>query len=138
MLFVLDASIVGCWCFHDEQNLIADEAWELLESERARAVVPLHWKFEVCNVLLQGERKRRIREAETIAFLQGLERFAIDLSDNAVAADVLVFARKHHLTFYDAVYLALALREGIALATLDRDLASAALNEHVQLISPPG
>ncbi len=48
---------------------------------------------------------------------------------------VLALARRHRLTFYDAAYLELAQREGLALATLDNELANAARAEDVQLIA---
>jgi predicted nucleic acid-binding protein len=44
-------------------------------------------------------------------------------------------ARRHNLTFYDAAYLELALREDIALATLDHALVRAATAEGVLLIA---
>ncbi|MCY4475638.1 MAG: type II toxin-antitoxin system VapC family toxin [Chloroflexi bacterium] len=40
-------------------------------------------------------------------------------------------ARTHRLTFYDALYLELAVRRSAQLATLDRNLAAAASNEGV-------
>ena len=43
-------------------------------------------------------------------------------------------ARRHRLTAYDAAYLELATREGIALATLDAELERAARAEGVALI----
>ncbi|MGC1779413.1 MAG: hypothetical protein WBB34_15860 [Xanthobacteraceae bacterium] len=43
-------------------------------------------------------------------------------------------ARRHRLTVYDACYLELVLRKGLALATLDAALAVAARAETVQLI----
>ena len=43
-------------------------------------------------------------------------------------------AQRHNLTFYDAVYLELAQRENIPLATLDQALVRAAIAEGVPLI----
>ena len=43
-------------------------------------------------------------------------------------------ADKHRLTLYDAVYLELALRRELPLATLDRALRAAAASEHVLLL----
>ena len=43
-------------------------------------------------------------------------------------------ARRHRLTVYDAAYLVLALRKGVALATLDTMLAVAARAETVSLL----
>ena len=45
-------------------------------------------------------------------------------------------AFKHGLTTYDATYLALALAEGLPLATLDRQLAAAARAEKVPILGP--
>ena len=65
MPFVLDASIVGCWCFHDEHDARADLAWDLLESKGEHALVPLHWWFEIRNVVLQAERRGRVTQDHT-------------------------------------------------------------------------
>ena len=43
-------------------------------------------------------------------------------------------AARHGLTVYDAAYLELALRRGLALATLDRELRAAAQTEGVVLL----
>ena len=136
MPFVLDASIVGCWCFHDEHDVRADAAWDLLELRGEVALVPLHWWFEVRNVLLYGERRGRITEDYSVQFLRGLDRFAIrqDSLPNQLA--VFALARKHRLTFYDAAYLELAQREGRTIATLDEEIAKAARAEALTLISP--
>jgi predicted nucleic acid-binding protein len=134
--FVLDASVAGCWCFQDEDDARADAAWDLLELDRESAVVPLHWWFEVRNVALQGERRRRLTEDYTSRFFRILERFAINHAALPEHAAVLTLARRHRLTFYDAVYLELAQREGLALATLDNELIKAAPLEGVRLIGP--
>ena len=136
MPFVLDASIVGCWCFHDEHDARADAAWDLLELRGESALVPIHWWFEVRNVLLYGERRGRITEDYSAQFLQGLEKFAIRQASLPDQLSVFALARRHRLTFYDAVYLELAQREGLALATLDDEIAKAARAEALTLISP--
>lgn len=136
MPFVLDASVVGCWCFHDEHDARADAAWELLELRRERALVPAHWWFEVRNVLLQGERRGRVTESYTLQFLQGLDRFLIERVVLPDQIGVFAVARRHRLSFYDAAYLELAQRENLALATLDSELASAARAEGVSLVAP--
>jgi len=46
---------------------------------------------------------------------------------------VFSLARRHRLTFYDGAYLELAKREGLTLATFDRDLIAAAKAERVPL-----
>ena len=133
MPFVLDASIAACWCFHDEHDSRADAAYDLLYDDRA--LVPLQWWFEVRNVVLFGERRQRISEDYAASFLDHLERCSIELAALPDHTNVLVLARRHRLTFYDAAYLELAQRERIALATLDNELAMAARAEGVALIA---
>ena len=136
MPFVLDASIVGCWCFQDEHDARADAAWDLLERDRESALVPLHWWFEVRNVALHGERRGRLTEDYTSRFFQILARFATVAAPLPEHSSVLTLARRHQLSFYDAVYLELAQRERLALATLDNELIKAAPLEGVRLIGP--
>jgi predicted nucleic acid-binding protein len=64
-----------------------------------------------------------------------LDRLPIDIAPPPGGAPVMMLARKHGLTFYDAAYLELAHRERIPLATLDGDLARAAASEGVELIA---
>jgi predicted nucleic acid-binding protein len=130
---VLDASIAGCWFFQDENDVRADAAWNRLEQDRA--VVPLQWWFEVRNICLLGERRGRVTEAQTGEFARELSRFAIDFDSLPDQGAVMAAARRHQLTVYDAAYLELAQREGIALATLDRRLAIAARAEGVPVIA---
>lgn len=136
MPFVLDASVVGCWCFQDENDARADAAWDLLERDRESALVPMHWWFEIRNVALHGERRGRLTDDYTSHFFSILERFAIDYAPLPEHAAVLALARRHRLSFYDAVYLELAQREGMPLATLDNELIKAAPLEAVRLIGP--
>lgn len=99
-----------------------DEAW-----------VPSLWWFEVRNTLLVSERRGRLTEADTTAFLAALSRLAISV-DRPPSDDVLALARRRNLTVYDAAYLELARRADMPLATLDRRLALAARAEQVVLI----
>jgi predicted nucleic acid-binding protein len=129
----LDASIVGCWFFEDEQDARAEAAWTRLDTDRA--IVPLQWWFEVRNVCLIGERRRRAIEAYTDEFLAELLHLAIDLDALPDQRAVMSLARRHKLTVYDAAYLELAQRNSLELATLDNRLAAAALAEGVPLIT---
>lgn len=132
MPLVLDASIVGCWFFRDEQDPRADAAWDKLGEDRA--IVPLHWWFEVRNVCLLGERRARATQAQTDEFLLELPKLAIGFDHLPDQQIVLGLARRHRLTLYDAAYLELALREGVPLATLDKELGNAARVEGASLV----
>jgi predicted nucleic acid-binding protein len=97
--------------------------------------VPGLWWFEVRNILVVNERRRRITEAGTASFLQNLSQLRVRVDQSPDEGAVLRLARTHRLSVYDAAYLELAQREGLALATLDADLRKAAANEGVALVS---
>jgi predicted nucleic acid-binding protein len=125
--FVLDSSVALAWCFEDETSAAADRVLDLLES--AEAIVPAIWPAEVGNALLAGERRRRISGAgvaRSLTLLRSLN-IRLDDADPRMQVDTWVtLARAQKLSVYDAAYLAVAVREGLPLATLDRSLARAA------------
>ena len=132
MPFVIDASVTACWCFPDEQSDVADSAMDRLL--RDEAIAPALWTVEVRNILAVNERRRRIKPADSDAFLRDLARLPIQVSRDVNERALLGLARKHGLTAYDAAYLNLALRTGTPVATLDRSLASAVRAEGIQLV----
>jgi predicted nucleic acid-binding protein len=131
MALVLDASITACWAFQDEDHPDARLAFHQMRSEEA--VVPCLWWFEVRNILVVNERRRRIAEPDTAAFLLNLSKLRIRIDRAPDESAVLRLARTHRLSVYDAAYLELAQREGLPLATLDADLKKAAAGEGVAL-----
>jgi predicted nucleic acid-binding protein len=132
MPFVLDASITACWAFPDEQDARADAALARIRIEDA--VVPSLWWFEVRNILVVNERRKRITGSGTNRFLRDLARLRIRVDREPEEGAVLRLARAHGLSVYDASYLELALREAIPMATLDGQLAAAAFAEGTELI----
>ncbi len=124
MAFVLDASVTACRAFADEDHPAAELAFLRLRTEEA--VVPALWWFEVRNILVVNERRGRIHEQETEAFLRALAQLRIRVDREPEQAAVLRMARERGLSVYDAAYLELASREKLALATLDRRLREAA------------
>src|SRR5580700_3032351 len=108
MPFVLDNSIVACWALTDEDHPHADLALNRLSSDQA--LVPSLWWFEVRNILVINERRKRLTEAESAAFLRFLSGFPILLDRGPSEAEVLRLARTHRLTVYDACSLELAQR----------------------------
>jgi|SRR5271157_3771538 len=132
MPFVLDVSVTACWAFPDENHPQADAAWVCLRNDHA--LVPGLWWFEIRNVLIVNERRRRLTEADTTTFLRDLEKLRIvrDLAPDY--AEILRLARAQELTVYDAAYLELAQRNGVPLATLDHALVRAARAESVPIV----
>src|SRR5215472_13009153 len=74
MPFVLDASVAACWAFPDEQDPRTDEA--LARARTEDAVVPALWWFEVRDILIVNERRKRTTESHTYSFLRDLGRDA--------------------------------------------------------------
>jgi predicted nucleic acid-binding protein len=123
MNFVLDCSIAMAWCFEDEATEFTDSVLEGLAQGSAK--VPSIWFLEVANLLAISERTGRTNQAKITQFLRLLGSLPITVdakTGEKAFTDVLTLARTHKLTSYDAAYLELALREGLALATLDEEL----------------
>jgi predicted nucleic acid-binding protein len=135
MPLVLDASIVGCWAFESEDHPAATAALEQLRG--SSAIVPALWWFEIRNILVVNERRGRIAEGDTAAFLRRLAALPIEQDTNPDEAALLTLARRHRLSVYDAAYLELAHRRAVALATLDTALVQAAKAEGVATLSVP-
>jgi predicted nucleic acid-binding protein len=124
--FVLDSSVALSWCFEDERSA-AGEAL-LYRVAEAGAVAPLLWPLEILNGLMTAERRRRLDAARRRRLAGFLNDLPVTLdADTASRAwnDTLRLAEQHRLTMYDAVYLELALRLDLPLASLDRDLRRA-------------
>lgn len=133
--FVVDTSVVMSWCFQDETNPLADFILDSLV--RATAFVPAIWPLEIGNVLLVAERRQRLNEAGTARFLSLLSGLPIVVEQEPserMFKEILALAREHRLSSYDASYLDLAMRKGLALATLDKNLRAAAQRSRVPLI----
>lgn len=132
MAFVVDASVTATWLLPGEFAAAAQAAYARLPEEDALA--PGLWWFEMRNIFLSAERRGRLDAVRSTQALALLAELPIRLDHLAESASVMALARKHTVTAYDAAYLELALREGVALATLDQALARAARAEGVKLI----
>ncbi|HET7036781.1 MAG TPA: type II toxin-antitoxin system VapC family toxin [Thermomicrobiaceae bacterium] len=136
MPFVLDASLALTWCFEDETTEASERVLDRLRADRA--IVPSIWPLEVANSLALAERRQRITRARADQEIRRLLILPIEVAmiDTATAWHaVLPLARDHGLTAYDASYLELALRSGLALATLDRRLIAAAAQLGIPLVA---
>jgi predicted nucleic acid-binding protein len=132
MPFVVDASVTACWFLPDERHPIAEAAY--LRIAWDTAVVPVLWWYELRNILIVSERRRRLDSVTVADILRLLRKLPIDIDANVEEDALIQLARRHGLTVYDAAYLELALRINHPLATLDAALSRAARAERVQLI----
>jgi predicted nucleic acid-binding protein len=133
MAFVLDASISAVWALADEASALAEIAAHRLKSENA--LVPPLWWYEVRNLLVVNERRQRMTVDDTAHYLELLSSFPIQVDPIEDEKAVFRCARQYRLSFYDAAYLAVALRNNLQLATLDKALRDAAQAAGVPLLS---
>lgn len=133
--FVVDCSVAMAWLFHDEAMPKTAALLSRLATETA--LVPAWWFIEITNVLTMAERKRRLTPAQSDAFIADLSKLGIERDDeapNRAFTHLLGLCRAHQLTSYDAIYLDLAIRRRLPLATLDEDLHKAAKRLGVPLL----
>ena len=135
MSFVLDTSVAIAWLFEDEASAEADALAARVAQEGA--ITPSLWRLEVANVLLQAEKRGRIAASDVALRLELLDALPISTdgeTDARAWREGLALARLHGLTSYDAAYLELAIRKGLALATRDRALIAAARKAGVAVL----
>ena len=132
-MFVIDASTAAAWLFDDESEPRADAALARVAVESA--IVPQHWHLEIRNALLVAERRRRLPADAVPQRLRLLQTLPIRTDIEPDLDRAYEFARSYRLSFYDAVYLELAVRHGAALATLDMALSRAAGSENVIVVA---
>jgi predicted nucleic acid-binding protein len=133
--FVVDGSIAMAWLFNDEATPRTEALLSRLTTETA--LVPAWWFIEITNVLAMAERKWRITPNQSDAFVADLGKLAIERDDeaaNRAFTYLLPLCRGHRLTSYDAIYLELAVRRNLPLATLDGDLRKTAKKLGVRLL----
>ena len=131
--FIVDASVAVVWMFDDESHPVADIALAEIRSNSS-GIVTSHWHLEVRNALLMGERRGRIAQGNLGDRLAFLNELPLQTDTEANLDAVFHLARLYNLTMYDAMYLELALRHRLPLATLDRQLAQAAAGAGVETL----
>jgi predicted nucleic acid-binding protein len=134
MAVIPDVSAILALALEDEDASFAESVLEAIAADEA--IVPTLFWFEIRNMLLMAERRKRIAAAKTTAFLSDLALLTFAVDDLPREAAVLDLARRRSLTVYDAAYLELALRRNAPLATLDQALIRAARKEGATLFKP--
>jgi predicted nucleic acid-binding protein len=135
--FVLDASVALAWVVDQKPDPYAALVQQRVRAGE-RAIVPAFWQLEVTNVLAAVQRRGVLSPAEVEESLRYFEGFLVAQAEIISAfpgmREVLRLARELRLTSYDALYVDLAQREGLPLATLDKGLRAAAAKAGVALL----
>jgi predicted nucleic acid-binding protein len=135
--FVLDNSVAMRW--HLESEKQADQKYAqavLVSLAEVDALVPNLWHLEAANVLLGAEKRGDSSTGEVERFISQLENLPLHvdpLTANQSFGRVMALARAYKLSSYDAAYLELAIREGLPIATLDKDLLKASKKADVEI-----
>jgi predicted nucleic acid-binding protein len=127
MSLVLDSSVTLAWLYDEETTVTVQRVMDLVTD--SGAWVPAIWRLEVANSLQTGVRRGRINATirdESLADLERMEIVTDAETDTYAWTTTLRLAERFLLTLYDAAYLELAQRRSLPLATLDRELRTAA------------
>jgi predicted nucleic acid-binding protein len=126
--FVADSSVAVAWALDSQ----ADDGTERLKRsaiEGAQVIVPLVWSVEVANTFLMLFRRRRLTRPEWREIRKEIAAIPVILDGEMhelALHRISDVAEDFTLTAYDAVYLELALRRGLPLASRDGALNKAA------------
>lgn len=122
---IIDSSIVAAWFLPDETSAVAERI--LTDLTGLKLTAPMLLKAEFANVLTRAFRRRQTDSKLLDRLLNDFDRLPIRYETLSLnTADLVRGALRHLQTPYEFVYLDLAIRTRLPLATLDPDLAAAA------------
>jgi predicted nucleic acid-binding protein len=134
MALVIDASVAIGWIVRTQATPLTSAALSFVARESGR--VPSHFGVEVARALRNQERRSLLPSDIVDSGLAALRALPLKQDDSNMLErmiHVVALARRHALRVADAVYLELAIRMALPLATRDRSLASAAMPAGVTL-----
>jgi predicted nucleic acid-binding protein len=122
---VADNSVVIAWFSRSQATSYTDRLYRRLDKDEV--VVPSVWPYEFANALAVLERRRILARALVDDILGNAAKLIARVDTPPASPSALVaLARRHGLSAYDAAYLELAQRLGVALAAKDSPLATVA------------
>lgn len=136
--FVLHASIVLSWFIDHSTPTYVDHVRQRLV-KGARALVPAIWHLEIANSFMVAERRRIQRPEDIDEAMRKLSLVvsqSITTDEDPVSSNIILgTCRQFRLTAYDAIYLEIARKRKLPLATLDRELLAAASRAGIEAFS---
>lgn len=123
--FVVDCSACLPWYIEDEASEFCNQLARALPT--STVWVPVLWRMEFSNALINAERRKRMTRERRCAVLAHVDQLPLRVDgEHPSLSQLSEIADAHALTAYDAVYLELAARRKLPLATLDAALVKAA------------
>jgi predicted nucleic acid-binding protein len=137
-MIVVDASVAIKWVFDEEYG---DQARRILD-EPDVPVAPNLLLIEAGNALWKRVRRGELASAEAIEMLTVLKNLPVGwIEESGLVEPALDLAARLQHPIYDCVYLALALREDIRIATADARFAAVMMRhgfgDRLRLIGDP-
>jgi predicted nucleic acid-binding protein len=132
--FVIDASVTLAWLFDEDSS--ANRIGAILDG--AELVAPWLWRLEVVNVILVRERRKLLSIARGAQLLELLEDWAVEMMGEPPSRSLTglaAAARPHQLSAYDAIYLDVAMSQGLPLFTGDNNLRNTAVRIGLPLVT---
>lgn len=133
--FVADASVAVGWVHPAQATRESDAMYDSLR-DGAILEVPAIWPLEVANALAVLVRRRKMNRPEHLSALGWLQQMPAQIDHEGVTLAYTILselAAKFDLSIYDAAYLELAQRRGLALGCKDEPLRQAAKRAGVRL-----
>jgi predicted nucleic acid-binding protein len=128
-LFVVDASVAAKWFLPAEGETLTDEALEFLHrytTGRIRLVVPDLFWAEFGNVMWKAVRRGRwTKDAADAAIAAMKDRNLPTVPSLELLEAAFAIANAFEKSFYDSLYVALAISSKAQLVTADERLAQA-------------
>jgi predicted nucleic acid-binding protein len=126
--FIADSSVAIAWVVLSQSSPETDRLLDDVKTGTS-FVVPVLWMFEVANALLALRRRQRIQRDkydQALLVLADSRPLVDDEGASRALNAISNLAEKNELSVYDAVYLELALRKQLPLASRDSALNKAA------------
>lgn len=134
-MIVLDASLMLAWLFREPALASRPKIQTILAQETL--LVPAHWPAEIGNALVVNTRRGRISANDLAGMIESIQTFAVSPQEPPQMEHfetLLRFAQTQRLTFYDALYVQLALEADATLATLDENMRKSAVQLGLKLL----
>ena len=127
MRVVLDASVAVKWFLDDEEFVSEARAlFEALRADRVSLCAPATLHAEFGHAMRGAFLDKRVRHALLLDACNTMASSPLEIVEVAgLTTAAMQLALKHAGSFYDAIYVALAIREDVQVVTSDRSMCNA-------------
>jgi predicted nucleic acid-binding protein len=132
---VVDASATVAMLLDEKEHLTNNRTFDVL-TENA-LIAPGHWPAEVGSALLMNVRRGRLSVERLHAIVERLAVFRVAVQHPPQVAEIesrVLRALKDGLTYYDALYVELAIENAAPLFSLDEQMRRAAAQRGVSVL----